>query len=172
LVVSVPFPGGKSAWVDTLGGVAFVVVADRVREVAVTLPVNPDVLHVEDSTRVVLGLVIVWHVGDVDPISKLGIVTQRDEGFLDRSSLNNDEDRHTAEKFHEPGHATACAGIEDREIVEVEAGELAGSPDHGRIPLERLIATLSQVVSGRSVLDSFVAQGVVGSTVLFVAAAN
>jgi hypothetical protein len=33
-VVSVPFPGGKSAWVDALGGVTLVVIADGVREVA------------------------------------------------------------------------------------------------------------------------------------------
>jgi hypothetical protein len=126
-----------------LGGVAFVVVADQVREVVAALPVNPDVLGVEESPGVILGIVIVWHVGDVDPITKLGIVTQHDEGFLDRPCLNNDEDGITAEKFDEPGLALARAGIEDREIVEVEAVELAGGPDHGRIPPGRLVVTLS-----------------------------
>jgi hypothetical protein len=137
-VVSVPFPGGEPSGVDALGGAALEVVTNWVRKVAATLSVNPNVSRVEDSPGVILGVVIVLHVGDVNPITEFGIVAQHNEGFLDRPCFDHDPDGHASENLHQPGLPIAGGGVEDRKIIQVEVVELAGSPDHGLIHLELL----------------------------------
>ena len=126
---------------------ALAVVLDRVRLVGALLPVDHQVIQVDDPAgavvmAVVLGVVAQVFIGHVDLVPVGLVVAQFVDGVGDGVGFDDKPERRVgAAKFQEPGLAEPAIGVEDGDVGQVVVVELAGCGDLliGLVPSRRVI---------------------------------
>ena len=126
---------GKFTWIDAFSGQPVAVVLDGVWLVGPLLPVDHQVIEVDDSARavimpVIFGVVGQVFIGHVDLVPVGLVVTQFVDGVGHGVGFNDQEERRVAAaEFQEPGLAEPAIGIQHGDVGQVVVVELAGCRD-------------------------------------------